>query len=168
MRKTEPNIRHDAKTVVQLSSKPSWRSKNFTRISVRVKFKSRGGIIAANEHLSVQLLQSNLFELLACPVALAQWINRQLGLYAHNGVSQNHWGIVRLAHWMNNRMQSGTGNRINRQEFFIKGKQWLPAFFDRIPFRPEVLPIQHLQNDTIAVNVLYPDTHEKPVPTGES
>ena len=127
------------------------------------KVQVRGGIIAANEHLPVQLLQSNLFELLACPVALAQWINRQLGLYAHNGVSQNHWGIVRLAHWMNNRMQSGTGNRIDRQEFFIKGKQWLPAFFDRIALRPEALPIQHLQNDTIAVNVLYPDTQEKPV-----
>lgn len=127
------------------------------------KVQVRGGIIAVNEHLSAQLLQSNLFELLACPVALAQWINRQLGLYAHNGVSQNHWGIVRLAHWMNNRMQSGTGNRINRQEFFMKGKQWLPTFFDRIPFSPEVLPIQHLQNDTIEVTMLYPDTQEEPV-----
>lgn len=127
------------------------------------KVQIRGGIIAVNEHLSVQLLQSNLFELLACPVALSQWINRQLGLYSHNGVSQNHWGIVRLAHWMNNRMQSGTGNRINRQDFFFKGKQWLPAFFDRIPFSPEGLPIQHLQNDTIEVTVLYPDTQGKPV-----
>ncbi len=127
------------------------------------KVQVRGGIIAVNEHLSAQLLQSNLFELLACPVALAQWINRQLGLYAHNGVSQNHWGIVRLAHWMNNRMQSGTGNRIDRQEFFMKGKQWLPTFFDRIPFSPEVLPIQHLQNDTIEVSMSYPDTQEKPV-----
>ena len=121
----------------------------------------RGGIIAVNEHLSVQLLQANLFELLACPVALAQWINRQLGLYSHNGVSQNHWGIVRLAHWMNNRMQSGTGNRIDRQEFFTKGRQWLPTFFDRIPFSPGVLPIQHLQNDTIVLRVLYPDTPAK-------
>ena len=127
------------------------------------KVQIRGGIIAVNEHLSVQLLQSNLFELLACPVALAQWINHQLGLYSHNGVSQNHWGVVRLAHWMNNRMQSGTGNRIDRQEFFIKGKQWLPAFFDRISFSPEVLPIQHLQNDSIGVNVVYPDIQEKPV-----
>ena len=127
------------------------------------KIQIRGGIIAVNEHLSVQLLQSNLFELLACPVALAQWINRQLGLYSHNGASQNHWGVVRLAHWMNNRMQSGIGTRIDRQEFFMKGKQWLPTFFDRIPFSPEVLPIEHLQNDTIAVNVLYPDTQEKPV-----
>ena len=127
------------------------------------KVQIRGGIIAVNEHLPVQRLQSNLFELLACPVALAQWINRQLGLYSHNGVSQNHWGVVRLAHWMNNRMRSGTGNRIDRQEFFIKGKQWLPAFFDRISLRPEVLPIQHLQNDSIAVNVLHPDTQEKPV-----
>ncbi len=123
----------------------------------------RGGIIAVNEHLSVQLLQSNLFELLACPVALAQWINHQLGLYSHNGVSQSHWGVVRLAHWMNNRMQSGTGNRIDRQEFFTKGKQWLPTCFDKIPFSPEVLPIQHLQNDTIAVRVLHPDSREKPV-----
>ena len=128
------------------------------------KVQVRGGIIAVNEHLSVQLLQSNLFELLACPVALAQWINRQLGLYVHNGVSQNHWGIVRLAHWMNNRMQSGTGNRIDQQEFFAKGKQWLPTFFDRIPFSPGVLPIQHLQNDTIALRVLYPDTTKKSVP----
>lgn len=126
------------------------------------KVQVRGGIIAVNEHLSVQLLQSNLFELLACPVALAQWVNRQLGLYSHNGVSQNHWGVVRLAHWMNNRMQSGTGNRIDRHEFFTKGKQWLPTFFDRIPFSPEVLRIQHLQNDTIAVSVLDPDTQEKP------
>ena len=127
------------------------------------KVQIRGSIIAVNEHLPVQLLQSNLFELLACPVALAQWINRQLGLYSHNGVSQNHWGVVRLAHWMNNRMQSGTGNRIDRQAFFTKGKQWLPTCFDRMPFSPEVLPIQHLQNDTIEVNVLYPDTQEKPV-----
>ena len=127
------------------------------------KVQVRGGIIAVNEHLSVQLLQSNLFELLACPAALSQWINRQFGFYAHNGVSQNHWGVVRLAHWMNNRLQSGTGNRIARQEFFAKGKQWLPTFFDRIPFSPEGLPIQHLQNDTIDVTVLYPDTQEKPV-----
>ena len=127
------------------------------------KVQVRGGIIAVNEHLFVQPLQSNLFELLACPVALSQWINRQSGLYSHNGVSQNHWGIVRLAHWMNNRMQSGTGSHIDQQEFFTKGRQWLPTFFDRIPFSPEVLPIQHLQNDTIAVSILDPDTQEKPV-----
>lgn len=126
------------------------------------KIHARGGIVAIHERLSVQLLQSNAFELLACPVALAQWVNHQLGLYAHNGVSQNHWGIVRLAHWMNNRMNSGTGNRINRQEFFEKGRQWLPAFFDKIPFSPEGLPIQHLQNDTIVVRVLYADTQEAP------
>ena len=126
------------------------------------KVQVRGGIIAIKEHLTVQLLESNFFELLACPVALAQWVNRQLGLYSHNGVSRNHWGIARLAHWMNNRMQSGTGNRIDRQEFFTRGRQWLPAFFDKIPFSPGVLPIQHLQNDTIAVSVLYPDTQEKP------
>lgn len=127
------------------------------------KIHVRGGIIAVNEHLSVELLQSNLFEWLACPVALSKWINRQLGLYAHNGVSQNHWGVVRLAHWMNNRMQSGTGNRIDRQEFLTKGEQWLPSFFDRIAFSPEVLPIQHLQNDTIEVTVLYPNTQEEPI-----
>ena len=127
------------------------------------KVQVRGGIIAVNEHLSVQLLQSNFFELLACPIALAQWINRQLGLYSHNGVSQNHWGVVRLAHWMNNRMQSGTGNRIDRQEFFTKGKQWLPTFFDRIPFSPAVLPIQHLQNDTLALRVLYSDASEQSI-----
>ena len=126
------------------------------------KIHGRGGIIAINEHLSVELLQSNCFELLACPAALAQWINHQFGLYSHNSVSQNHWGVVRLAHWMNNRMQSGTGNRINRQEFFTKGKQWLPTFFDKIPFSPEVLPIRHLQNDTIAVRTLYSDSQEKP------
>ena len=125
------------------------------------RIQVRGGIIAINEHLSVQLLQSNFFELLACPIALAQWINHQLGLYSHNGVSQNHWGVVRLAHWMNNRMQSGTGNRIDRQAFFTKGKQWLPTFFDRIPFSPAVLSIQHLQNDTLAVSILYPNTQEK-------
>ena len=128
------------------------------------KIHVRGGIIAANEHLPVQLLQSNLFEWLACPVALSQWINRQLGLYSDNGVSQNHWGVVRLAHWMNNRMQSGTGNRIDRKEFFAKGEQWLPTFFSRIPFSPEASPIQHLQNDTIEVDVLYPDRQEKPDP----
>ncbi len=128
----------------------------------------RGGIIAVNEHLSVQLLQADFFELLACPVALAQWINRQLGLYSHNGVSQNHWSIVRLAHWMNNRMQSGTGNRIDRQEFFTKGKQWLPTFFDRIPFNLGVLPIQHIQNDTIALRVLYPDPPEKSIQPSEN
>ena len=127
------------------------------------KIHVRGGIIAANEHLPVHLLQSNLFEWLACPVALSQWINRQLGLYPHNGVSQNHWGVVRLAHWMNNRMQSGTGNRIDRQEFFARGEQWLPLFFDRIPFSPETLPIQHLQNDTIEVTVLHPNTQKEPI-----
>ena len=126
------------------------------------KIHARGGIVAIHERLAVQLLQSNVFELLACPVALAQWVNHQLGLYAHNGVSRNHWGIVRLAHWMNNRMKSGTGNRIDRQEFFEKGRQWLPAFFDKIPFSPEGLPIQHLQNDTIAVRVLYADTQATP------
>ena len=60
-------------------------------------------------------------------------------------------------------MQAGTGNRIDRQEFFTKGKQWLPSFFDRIPFSPEALPIQHLQNDTIEVTLLYPNTQEEPV-----
>lgn len=62
------------------------------------KIHVHGNIIAVRERLSVQLLESNFFELLACPAALSQWVNRQLGLYAHNGVSQNHWGIVRLAH----------------------------------------------------------------------
>ncbi|RKU06849.1 hypothetical protein C6503_25145 [Candidatus Poribacteria bacterium] len=125
------------------------------------KLHVHGSVIAIHERLSVQLLQSNFFELLACPAALAQWINSQLGLYTHNGVSRNHWGIVRLAHWMDNRMRSGTGNRIDRQEFFQKGRQWLPAFFDKIPFSPEGLPIQHFQNDTIAVRVLYTDTPEE-------
>ena len=125
------------------------------------KLQVRGGIIAINEHLSVQLLQANFFELLACPVALAEWINHQLGLYSHNGVGRNHWGIVRLAHWMNNRMGSGTGKRIDRQEFFTRGKQWLPAFFDKIPFSPEELPIQHVQNDTIVIRTLPPDPQEK-------
>ena len=125
------------------------------------KLQVRGGIIAINEHLSVQLLEANLFELLACPVALAQWVNRQLALYSHNGVSRNHWGIVRLAHWMNNRMVSGTGKRIDRQEFFTRGKQWLPAFFDKIPFSPEALPIQHVQNDTIVIRTLPPDLQEE-------
>ena len=127
------------------------------------KIHAHGSVIAVRERLSVQLLQVNLFELLACPAALAQWVNHQLGLYPHNGVSQNHWGIVRLAHWMDNRMRSGTGKHIDRQEFFAKGKQWLPAFFDKIPFSPEGLPIQHLQKDTIAVRVSYTDTQEKPV-----
>ena len=45
----------------------------------------------------------------------------------------------------------------------MKGRQWLPAFFDKIPFSPEVLPIQHLQNDTIVVRVLYPETKEEPL-----
>ena len=117
------------------------------------KIQVRGGIVAINERLRVQLLQSNSFELLACPMALAKWINHQVGLYSHNGLSQNHWGVVRLAHWMNNRMKSGTGNRIDWQEFFQKGRQWLPAFFDKISVSPERLPIQHLQNDTIAVRV---------------
>ena len=127
------------------------------------RIQIRGGIIAIHQQMQVQLLEANSFEFLACPVALAQWVNDQLGLYSHNGVSRNHWGIVRLAHWMNNRMRSGTGNQINRQEFFIKGRQWLPAFFDKIPFSPEVLPIQHLQNDTIVVRVLYPETKEEPL-----
>ena len=125
------------------------------------KIHAHGNIIAVRERLSVQLLQSNFFELLAYPAALSQWVNSQLGLYSHNGVSQNHWGIVRLAHWMDNRMRSGTGNRIDRQDFFEKGRQWLPAFFDKIPFSPQGLPIQHLQNDTIAVRVLYTDTQEE-------
>ena len=125
------------------------------------KIHFRGGVVAVHERLAVQLLQSNLFELLACPAALSQWVNRQLGLYPHNGVSRNHWGIVRLAHWMNNRMTSGTGKRIDRQEFFTKGKQWLPGFFDKIPFSPEVLPIQHLQNDTIELQVRYTGTQEE-------
>lgn len=127
------------------------------------KVQIRGGIIAVNAHLSIQLLRSNFFELLACPAALAQWINRQLGLYSHNGVSQNHWGVVRLAHWMSNRMQSGTGQRIERHEFFSKGSQWLPTFFDKIPFSPEALPIHHLENNTIAVRVLYSETAEKTI-----
>ena len=59
-------------------------------------------------------------------------------------------------------MRSGTGQRIDRQEFFAKGKQWLPAFFDKIPFSPEVLPIQHLQKDTITLRILYTDGAEKP------
>ena len=125
------------------------------------KIHVHGNVIAIRERLSVQRLQSNLFELLASPAALAQWVNHQLGLYSHNGVSQNHWGVVRLAHWMDNRMRSGTGNRIDQQEFFEKGRQWLPAFFDKIPFSPEGLPIQHLQNDTIAVRTLYIDTQEE-------
>ncbi len=131
------------------------------------KIHLHGNIIAVRERLSVQLLQSNFFELLACPTALAQWVNHQLGLYAHNGVSQNHWGIVRLAHWMDNRMRSGTGKHIDRQEFLAKGKQWLPAFFDKIPFSPEGLPIQHLQRDTIAVRVLYIDPPEEPIQPSE-
>ena len=125
------------------------------------KIHHRGGIIAVRERLAVQLLQSSLFELLACPAALAQWVNRQLGLYSHNGVSRNHWGIIRLAHWMNNRMASGTGKRIDWQEFSSKGKQWLPGFFDKIPLSPEVFPIQHLQNDTVALQVLYTPTQEE-------
>ena len=125
------------------------------------KIHVHGNVIAIRDRMSVQLLQSNLFELLASPAALAQWVNHQLGLYSHNGVSQNHWGVVRLAHWMDNRMRSGTGNRIDRQEFLEKGRQWLPAFFDKIPFNPEGLPIQHLQNDTIAVRTLYSDTQEE-------
>ena len=117
------------------------------------KIQVRGGVVAINERLRVQLLQSNSYELLACPIALAKWMNHQLGLYTHNGVSRNHWGVERLVHWMNNRMKSGTGNHIDRQEFFEKGRQWLPAFFDKIPFNSERFPIQHLQNDTIAVRV---------------
>ncbi|MDE0423284.1 MAG: HEAT repeat domain-containing protein [Candidatus Poribacteria bacterium] len=149
--------KHDRPVVLQTELEPD-------ELRIRLgpgKIHVRGGIIAINECLSIQPLQSNFFELLAYPAALAQWINSQLGLYSHNGVSRNHWGIVRLAHWMDNRMRSGTGRRIDWQEFFTKGKQWLPAFFDKMPFNPEVLPIQHLQNDTIAVRVLYPDTPEE-------
>ena len=126
------------------------------------KIRAQGGIAAINERLSIQLLQSNFFELLACPIALAKWVNHQLGLYSHNGVSRNHWGVVRLAHWMNNRMKSGTGNCIDLHEFFERGRQWLPVFFDKIPFSPERLPIQHLQNDTIEVRVRL-ETQENPL-----
>lgn len=126
------------------------------------KIHVHGGIIAVNEDLRVQLLQSNVFELLACPIALSQWLNRYLGLYSHNGVGQNHWGVVRLAHWMNNRMQSGTGSRIDPQEFLLKGRQWLPTIFSGTAFSSHGLPIEHLQNDTIPVKVLYPDTKDKP------
>ena len=145
----------------RLSSKPNWNPKKLRLRLGPGKIHVRGGIVAINEYLSVQLLQSNFFELLAYPAALAQWVNLQLGLYSHNGVGQNHWGIVRLAHWMDNRMRSGTGSRIDWREFLTKGRQWLPSFFDKIPFDPETLPIQHLQNDTIAVRVLYPETSEE-------
>lgn len=126
------------------------------------RIQGQGSVVAINERLPVQLLQSNFFELLACPDSLSQWINHQLGLFPYNGVSQKHWGIVRLAHWMNNRMASGTGNRISRQEFFEKGQQWLPAFFDKMPFTPATLPIAHLKNNTITVEVAYPKKQEKP------
>jgi len=126
------------------------------------RVQGQSGIVAVNERLPVQPLQSNFFELLACPTALSQWINRQLGLFPYNGVSQKHWGIVRLAHWMNNRMMSGAGKHINQQEFFAKGKQWLPAFFAKMPFDPATLPIAHLKNNTIAVQVAYPKKQEKP------
>ena len=149
--------KHDRPVVFQTELKPKELR---TRLGPG-KIHVRGGIVAINEYLSVQLLHSNFFELLAYPAALAQWVNCQLGRYAHNGVSQNHWGIVRLAHWMDNRMRSGTGRRIDWQEFFMKGKQWLPGFFDEMLSNPEILPIQHLQNDTIAVHVLYPATSEE-------
>ena len=126
-----------------------------------------GGVIAVHDSLAVQILESNFFELLASPEALSEWVNRQLGLYSHNGVGRNNWGVVRLAHWMENRMRSGTGKRIDRQEFFTKGKQWLPGFFNKMPFSPEVLPIQHLQNDTIALHILYTDRAEKPPQSSE-
>ena len=58
-------------------------------------------------------------------------------------------------------MKSGTGSRIDWYEFFEKGKQWLPVFFDQIPFSPERFPIQHLQNNTIAVRVCI-ETQERP------
>ena len=149
--------KHDRPVVFQTELEPE-------ELRIRLgpgKIHVRGGIIAINEYLSIQLLQSDFFELLAYPAALAGWVNRQLGLYSHNGVSRNHWGIVRLAHWMDNRMRSGTGRRIDGQEFFTKGRQWLPVFFGKMPFNPEVLPMQHLQNDTIVVRVLYPDTQEE-------
>ena len=127
------------------------------------KLHIHGGTVAVNERLSVACRDRDTFELLASPESLSQWINRQAGLYAHNGVSRNHWGVVRLAHWMNNRLHAGTGSRIHPHEFLAKGQQWLPAFFGRFSFSPERFPIRHLQHSTIVLETRLPDPEEKSV-----
>ncbi len=120
----------------------------------------RGGVIAVNAHLPTERLGSDFFEFLATPAALAEWINRQLGLQSYNGVSQNHWGVVRLAHWMHNRLLSGTGNRIDRKTFFAKGAQWLPTFFHKLPFSPEVAPVAHIRDNTVTLQIVYQEAPE--------
>ena len=77
--------------------------------------------------------------ILNSPELITKWINQKRQGEPYETISPHHPGIDRLSRWVENRMNSGTGNTIRPKELSQKLQQWLPDFFRGVEIAPEDL-----------------------------
>ncbi len=98
------------------------------------------GVIAIRGRVPPTVIRSHFtLELLNSPEHIAKWVNHKLQRKSYEGISPRHPGIDRLARWMENRTNSGTGSTIRPDELSQKLHQWLPDFFQGSEITPEDL-----------------------------
>jgi hypothetical protein len=99
-----------------------------------------GGVLAIRGRVPRTVIRSHFtLELLNSPEQIAKWVNQKLRRKSYEGISPHHPGIDRLSRWVENRMNSGTGNTIRPKELSQKLQQWLPDFFRGVEIAPEDL-----------------------------
>ena len=69
---------------------------------------------------------------LSSAAELANWLNGELGLEKHRGVSRNHPGVDRLWRWLLHRTEFQNRRRVSTDELRAKARQWLPEHFERL------------------------------------
>ena len=99
-----------------------------------------GGVLAIRGRVPPTVIRSHFtLELLNSPEQIAKWVNQRLGRKSYEGISPRHPGIDRLARWVENRTNSGTGSTIRPDELSKKLRQWLPDFFQGVKITPDDL-----------------------------
>ncbi|MCE2397225.1 hypothetical protein J4G02_22200 [Candidatus Poribacteria bacterium] len=99
-----------------------------------------GGVLAIRGRVPPTVIRSHFtLELLNSPEQIAKWVNQRLGRKSYEGISPRHPGIDRLARWVENRTNSGTGSTIRPDELSKKLQQWLPDFFQGVKITPDDL-----------------------------
>ena len=76
--------------------------------------------------------------ILNSPELITKWINQKRQGEPYETISPHHPGIDRLSRWVENRMNSGTGNTIRPKELSQKLQQWLPDFFRGVEIRLKI------------------------------
>jgi len=117
----------------------------------------RNKVIAISASLPATVLRSHpAVDTPTTPDELAAWVNHVLGLKPHKGVGRRHPGVVRLAGWVSNRLNSQPGGRISPSEMLQVAARWLPEFFQGVTIDPGKLRV-HRRYTGVDVEVRAPD-----------